>query len=86
MHIVASDIKPPLGSGWNFGHAGYGRECKFYEGTPTSGMPTTMTCDEKAIGRYIYLWFETTQYSTVCEVEVYGSEKEAPGTDANRNE
>ena len=79
VHIWASSIKPPIGSGWNFGHAGYGRECGWYDGTPTSGMPTTFSCDEKAIGRYAYVWFETTQYSHVCEVEIYGSKKKTPG-------
>ena len=87
VHIWASDVKPPIGSGWNFGHIGYGYECAYNEGTPTSGMPTEFECDEGAIGQYIYLWFETTQYSTVCEVEVYGDGKDMrPNTNEFTNE
>ena len=79
VHVVASDVQPPISSGWNFGHRGYGQECRFYEGTPTSGMPTELNCQENAIGRYVYLWFETTDHSTICEVEVYGTPKNASG-------
>ena len=75
VHIWASDVKPPIASGWAFGHMGYGRECGFFAGTPESGMPTEFECEEDAIGRYGYLWFETTQYSHVCEVEIYGLRK-----------
>ena len=86
VHIWASSIKPPMDSGWNFGHAGYGRECSWYDGTPTIGMPTSFTCKENAIGRYAYVWFETTQYSHICEVEIFGSPKATPGTETLRSQ
>ena len=73
MHIVASDIQPPIASGWNFGHASYGRECAYSEAAPPSAVRHQYICDGGAIGQFVYLWFETSQQTTICEVEVYGT-------------
>lgn len=72
--MTASDFEPPASSGYNFDHIGY-RECGQFSGTPTAGMPTEIECDELSVGRYVYVWIPSTQYMTLCEVEIFGTRK-----------
>ena len=63
VKITVTDIRPPAMSGWDVDKYLY-RFCAQFSGTPTQGMPTTMMCDEEAIGRYVYLMVPSTQYMT----------------------
>ena len=74
FRVVASDFKPPAPSGYNLEHEGY-RECGRWKGIPAAGKVATLKCDEKAIGRYVYIFIPGTEYLTICEAEIYGLRK-----------
>ena len=71
MVVTVTDLTPPAISGWDIDKYLY-RFCASYEGTPTAGMPTTIKCDEGAIGRYLYLMVPGSGHMTICEAEVGG--------------
>ena len=73
-----SEYKPPAPSGYNVEHNGYWR-CGQYEGTPPAAKPTTLWCDDDAIGRYLYIVTPANNYLTICEVEAYGLGKYSSG-------
>ena len=44
--------------------------CGQYEGTPSE--VSTIDCTPGTIGRYVYVYLPSSNYLTLCEVEVYG--------------
>ena len=77
--VVATDIRPPTGAGYNLDHTGY-RRCGQYDGQPPMGMASYLECDNpNAIGRYVYVYLPTTTSLIMCEFEVFGVKKDAPG-------
>ena len=47
-------------------------------GTPLASSVNTIRCYEDSIGQYVYLYIDAAAYLCVCEVEVYGTKKQAP--------
>ena len=74
FHVVASDMRPPAKSGYNFDHYGY-RMCAQYEGVPEKSSPSPVWCEEEAIGRYVYIYNKEKSALHFCEVEVFGIRK-----------
>ena len=61
-------------SSYNLDHTGY-RKCGQFPGKPQMIVPNKLECDEKAIGRYLYVYLPKTGYLLICEVEVFGLRK-----------
>ena len=69
--VTVGDLAPPPKSPQVLDYAPY-RPCGRYPGTPPISVPSTVRCDERAIGQYVYIYLPGTSYLTFCEASVYG--------------
>ena len=69
--VELSDITPPAPYGTNLVYDRGYRRCGQYRGTAPP-YPTDMTCDEGAIGRYLYIYVPSYSHMHICEIEAYG--------------
>ena len=70
--IAVTDLEPPpKDNAWALDHIGY-RRCAQYDGRVPASATVTLQCDERAIGRYLYVYLPYNNILTVCEVQVFG--------------
>ena len=74
--VVASPLRPvkmpKLGTALDYAPH---RLCGAYSGTPPSGSTTTIECDERAIGRYVYVYAPIVGTLYISEFEIFGFRK-----------
>ena len=72
--VKVSDRTPPVKTPKDLDGSGYSL-CAKYSAKPKAGQIINMKCRANAAGRYVYVYIPTTNYLTICEVEVYGDRK-----------
>ena len=72
--VKVSDRTPPVKNPKDLDGSGYSL-CAKYSAKPKAGQIINMKCRANAAGRYVYVYIPTTNYLTICEVEVYGDRK-----------
>ena len=72
--ITLTDIPAPATSPRNFDHQGY-RFCGQYPGEPPPTSQVTVTCNDTAIGTYLYIYTSRASHMHFAEVEVFGSRR-----------
>ena len=72
--VTVGDERPPVQNGFDLDHPPF-RRCGQYMGTPLTSVPTTIWCDELAVGRYVYVYLPGKNYLQLCEVEAFGLRK-----------
>lgn len=49
------------------------RICAYHSGAFGRGQTKTLRCNRPMVGRYVFVRLRTTEYLTLCEVEVFAS-------------
>ena len=73
--VFATNSEPQTGSSLAEVQSDGYNECGQYSGTPPGGQFVTVTCDSGSIGQYVFIYLPTSNYLTICEVEVYHTGK-----------
>ena len=68
--VAVTTEEPPVNALMNLDD--YAR-CGQYEGTPAE--VSNIDCIAGTIGRYLYVYLPSTNYLTLCEVQIYGERK-----------
>ena len=72
--VVSTERPTTIDAGFDLDHSPH-RQCGTFPGTPVSGGPNDVICQDDTVGRYVYVYLPTKGILYICELEVFGFRK-----------